>query len=345
MLFVTGKPSSLRAPAAIAIAALALTTSGPASAEFTLKGRTVNIYIGGGIGGAIDAVGRTILPYLARHLPGEPTVVAGNMPGSGGVQGAQYLFNVAARDGSAAGTINAGPLIDPLIRDGLGYDPRKFRWIGSLFKGDTVCSVWHLSPVKSIKDAQARDVPMASTGATSTPLRSALLMNALIGTRFKPISGFDGGNALLAIERGEVEGFCNQLASQRMTRPQWMKEGKLRPIVQISMTADPDYPDVPRAIDLIASAADRRVLEFYLLPWEINHPFMLPPGAPDEAVAAWRAAFDKAVKDPGYLADAAARSQKIDPHGGEDVTRLVDHLFATPRDIIERTNAATTPRP
>lgn len=323
---------------------LSQTAVSPAVAEFTLKGRTVNLYIGGGIGGAIDAVGRTIAPYLAKHLPGEPAIVASNMPGSGGVQGAQYLFNVAAKDGSAAGTTNAGPVIDPLTRGGLGYDPQKFRWIGSLFKGDTVCSIWHQSSIKSIADARARDVPMASTGATSTPLRSALLMNALIGTRFKPISGFDGGSALLAIERGEVEGFCNQLASQRTTRPQWMKEGKLKPIVQISLTGDPEYPDVPRAFDLIKSDADRQILEFYLLPWEINHPLMLPPGSPDVALAAWRAAFDKAVADADYLADAAKRSQQINPRNGSEVASLVERLFATPKAIVERTNAATTPR-
>ena len=236
-------------------------------------------------------------------------------------------------------------VIDSLTRtESLGYDARKFGRVGSLQKGDTVCSMWHTSAVGSVADARAREVPMAASGATSSLYRSAMLMNAVIGTRFKPISGFDGGTALLALERGEVEGICNQLASQRTTRPQWLTEGKLKPIVQVAMTADAEYPDVPRAWDLVKSEADRHVLEFYLLPWEFNHSFMLPPGTPDEAVAVWRAAFNKAVKEPGYLAEAKQRLQKIEPRGGDEVTRLVGKLYATPKDVIERTNTATAAR-
>lgn len=313
-----------------------------ALAQVDYKGRTVHVYIGGGVGGAIDAVARTITPYLARHLPGAPTLVQSNMGGNGGAQAAQYLFNAAVKDGTAIAMVNAGPVSDPLMRGPqLGYDPRRFGWIGSLQRGDTVCSVWHASQVKSVEDARKLEVPFASAGAASTLHRSALLVNALVGTRFKPIGGFDGGSALLALERGEVEGICNQLASQRTTRPQWLKEGKLKPIIFVAMTVDPEFATVPRAFDLVQGEANRQVLELYLLPWEFNHSFMLPPEAPQTALVAWRAAFERAVREPGYIADAAKRLQKIEPRSGSEVAGLVEKLYATPKEIVDRTNAAT----
>ena len=314
-----------------------------AIAQSDLKGRQIQVIIGGGVGGAIDAVARTFVPYLARHLTGEPTAVQSNMGGNGGAQAAQYLFNVAAKDGTSIVMVNAGPVSDPLMRGTqLGYDPRRFGWIGSLQRGDTVCSVWHTSAVKTVEDARRREVPFASAGASSTPHRSALLVNAIAGTRFKPIPGFDGGTALLALERGEVDGICNQLASQRTTRPQWLKEGKLKPIVFLAMTGDPEFPDVPRVFDLISEQGSRQMLEFYLLPWEFNHSFMLPPGVADSTLAAWRAAFDKAVKEPGYLADAEKRLQKIAARGGAEVQGLVDKLYETPKEVVDRTIAATS---
>lgn len=325
------------------IAGLLAIAAAPCGAgAFDLKGRNVQLYIGGGVGGAIDAVARTFAPYLAKHLAGEPTLVQSNMGGNGGAQVAQYLYNAAVKDGTAIAMVNAGPVSDPLMRGPrLGYDPRRFGWIGSLQRGDTVCSVWHTSKVKNIEDARRMEVPFASAGAASTPHRSALLMNAIIGTRFKPIGGFDGGSALLALERGEVEGICNQLASQRTTRPQWLKEGKLKPIVFVAMAVDPEFSSVPRAFDLVKDDAGRQILELYLLPWEFNHSFMLPPGAPPSALAAWRAAFDKAVKEPAYLADAAKRLQKIAARNGAEVEGLVDKLYTTPKDIVDRTIAAT----
>ena len=329
-------------PVMLAILGLA-SCSGSVLAQLDFKGRTVNVYIGGGVGGAIDAVARTFAPYLARHLPGEPTLVQSNMGGNGGAQAAQYLYNAAVKDGTAIAMVNAGPVSDPLMRGPqLGYDPRRFGWIGSLQRGDTVCSVWHTSQVRSVEDARKHEVPFASAGAASSLHRSALLMNAIIGTRLKPIAGFDGGSALLALERGEVEGICNQLASQRTTRPQWLKDGKLKPIVFVAMSVDPEFASVPRAFDLVKDEAGRQVLDLYLLPWEFNHSFMLPPGAPEGALGAWRAAFDKAVAEPGYLADAAKRLQKIEPRTGAEVASLVAKLYATPKEIVDSTNAATT---
>jgi tripartite-type tricarboxylate transporter receptor subunit TctC len=338
--------AAIRLPVMLIVAALAGFNAQPARAQapLNLKGKTVTTYVAGGVGGGVDNFARTLAPYLGKHLPGEPTVVASNMPGGGGVQAVQYLYNIAAKDGTAIGTTNAGPIVEPLLGTAtLNYDLQKFRWIGSLVKGDTVCSVWHLSGIKTLADAKTREVPLTSTGVTASPTRSALLMNALIGTRFKPIAGYDGGTSLLAIERGESAGICITLNSLRTTRPDWLRDKKIVPLVQVSLSADPEFPDVPRAADLIGDPDHRQMLDFFMLPYEFNNPFYLPPGVSDEVLAAYRVAFEAAIRDPSYLAEAAKRRQTITPRDGADVTNLVDKLLATPKAIVRRTIEATTP--
>ena len=308
-----------------------------AYADFDLSGKSVTFIVGGGPGGGVDAFARTIAPYLTKHLPGSPVVKVGNMGASGGLQGVQYLYNVAAGDGTFIGTTNAGPVSEPLMGQvKVNYDVARFRWIGSLTTGDTVCAVWHQSSIKTIDDARKRDVPMASTGATSAPTRATLMAAYLLGAHFKPIPGYDGGTSLLAIERREVDGSCTTLGSLRTTRPDWIANRQLRILVQVSMTKDPEFPDVPRLVDLIANEEHKQMLEFMLIPYEFNNPLMLPPGASDEALKVWRTAFSKAVRDPDYLADAGKRLQKITPKSGDEVEALVNKMLTTPPAIIKR---------
>lgn len=316
------------------------------ASAFDLKGRSVTIYVGGGPGGGVDIFARTLAPYLGRYLPGEPAVVISNMPGNGGMQAVQYAFNIAARDGTTAGTTNAGPVVEPLMGSGiqLNYEFPKFQFIGSLLKGDTTCAVWHGSPIKTLDDARAREVTMVSTGTTSSPLRSALLVNTLIGTRFRPISGYHVGTALVALERGEVDGICNTLSSLRTTRPTWLGEGKYVPLVQLSMTGDPEIRHIPRVMEFVKTDEQRQMLEFFGLPYEFDNPYYLPPGAPADALAAWRKAFDAATRDLTYRAEARQRGQNIQPRDGADVTGLVAKLYAMPKAVVDRTIAATTPR-
>lgn len=330
--------------AALAVAATVLAVSDDACAA-DLRDKTVTVYVAGGVGGGVDAYARTLMPYLAKYLPGQPTMVASNMPGAGGIQAVQYLYNVAPHDGTAIGTTNAGPVAEPLIgAHKVEYDLRKFAWIGSLAKGDTVCAAWAASGIRTLDDAKTREVTIAATGATSAPTRSALLMDDLLHTRFRPIAGYNGGTALLALERGEVDGICMTLGSLRTTRPQWLAEKKLNILVQVSLTADPDFPEAPRTYDLLESADDKAMLEFFLLTYEFQNPFYLPPGAAPDMVAAYRGAFDKAMADPAYQADAKKRRQIIRPRDGAEVEALVKKMFATPKAIIDRTIAATDPK-
>lgn len=335
------RPKHMRA---VVCAAALVAATGVARAEFDLHGKTVTIYVAGGAGGGVDAYARAIAPYFSKHLPGEPAVTVANMPGAGGAQAVQYLYNVAAKDGTAIGTTNAGPVAQPFLEKlNANYELSKLHWIGSLAKGNTVCAVWHTVDVKDLEGATKKEITVATTGARSAPTRSALLMNSFVGTKFKPISGYTGGTSLLALERGEVDATCTTLNSLRTTRPQWLSEGKLRVLVHVAMEADPEFKEAPRALDFIKDPANKAALEFFLLPYEFNNPYYLPPGVPKEAVAAWRKAFDAAVKDPHYLADAKKRLQDVEAKSGEAVEKLVQQMYDTPPEIIQRTIAAIDP--
>jgi tripartite-type tricarboxylate transporter receptor subunit TctC len=333
----------LAAMTVFACLAIAWPTRAPA-AEFTLAGKTVNLYVGGGIGGGVDNYARTLAPHFAKHLPGHPSITVVNMGASGGVQGMQYLYNVAAKDGTAFGMTNSGAVAEPVMgTTKVNYEIDKYRWLGSLTRGDTVCGVWHESTIQILADARKREVPLSATGATSGPARAARMLNALLQTQFKPISGYPGNAMFLAVERREVEGTCNTLSSFRTSHPHWLRERKFRLLVQVALTADPEYPDLPRAVDFISRDEDRQILDLYLLPYEFNNPLMLPPGAADDAYRAYRKAFDATMRDTAYLADVAARLQRIAPRDGDDVAALAKKLVAAPREIVQRMIEITSP--
>lgn len=329
--------------AVISCAAAAWATCS-AAAEFTLAGKTVTLYVGGGIGGGVDNYARTLVPHFARHLPGQPSTAVVNMGASGGVQGMQYLYNVAAKDGTAFGITNSGAVAEPVMGSAkVSYAIENYRWLGSLTRGDTVCGVWHESTIHSLADAKTREVPLSATGATSGPARAARMLNALLQTRFRPISGYPGNAMFLAVERREVEGTCNTLTSFRTSHPQWLRDKTFRMLVQVALTADKEFPGVPRAIDFISRDTDRQILDLYLLPYEFNNPLMLPPGASEDAYRAYRRAFDATMKDPAYLADVATRLQTIAPRDGDDVAALAKKLVATPRQVVQRMIEITSP--
>lgn len=325
--------------AAFTVAAVA----GASAADFTLHGKTVTVIVSGGVGGGLDAYTRTLLPHYAKHLPGEPTMVVQNMPGGGGVQGVQRLYNVAPKDGTAIATTPAGPVKEPLMGAGnVNYDLRKFGWIGSLTKEDTMCLVWHTSPVKTLEDAKKREVSLSATGTASNSTLGPYLLNDLLGTKFKPISGYDGGTSMLAVERGEVDGRCTTLSSVRTSQPRWISDKLVRGLVAISNIRDVAFPDTPRAIDLLKSDSDRRALTFFQAPDEIQNPLFMPPDTPDEILQVYRRAFEETMKDRAYLADAEKRSQSLAPRPGEEVAATIESMYATPPEVIERVKRATT---
>lgn len=340
MMFTTSRA----ALAAVMVAAVLAAAPGDASAQnFTLAGKNLTVTISGGVGGGLDSYVRTFLPYFSKQLPGNPPTVVQNMPGGGGVQGVQALYNLAAKDGTAIGSTPAGPVKEPLMGGGkVAYDLRKFNWVGSLTVEDTVCLMWHTSSIKTLKDAQAREVAISATGAASNSTLGPLLFNDLIGTKFKPISGYDGGTSMLAVERGEVDGRCTTMNSVRAAQPQWLRDKTVNAILRVSDVDVPEFPNAPKLKDLLKTDADRSALDFFQAPDEIQNPIILPPDVPAEIVAIFRKAFDATIADKTYQEEAVKRRQQIVARTGAEVAKIINAMYDTPPAVIERVKRATT---
>jgi tripartite-type tricarboxylate transporter receptor subunit TctC len=209
--------------------------------------------------------------------------------------------------------------------------------LGSLDKQTATCLVWHNVDINSIEDATRREVLVGATGTNATPAIFPSVLNALLGTKFKVISGYSTNEVRLAMERGETQGVCG-LAWQtyKAIAPQWIADKKLKILAQMGLAKHKELPDVPLALDMFKNAADKKVFELVVLPQEFGRPFMAPPDLPADRAAALRKAFDEALVDPAFLADAAKIRLDIDAMTGDAIKAMLESAYAAPKDQIER---------
>jgi tripartite-type tricarboxylate transporter receptor subunit TctC len=302
--------------------------------------------VGSGAGGGYDVYARAFARHWTDHIPGHPAIIAKNMPAAAGLAAAATLYNSAARDGSAIGAFTNGAAMDPLFGDPAAhYDARAFNWLGSIGKLENICFTWHTSPVKTIAAARTADVVVAAAGATSNSAIVPNMLNALIGTRFKVVSGYDTSSGLtMAVERGEADGICGlSWSTIKASRPHWIKDKLLNVIVQMGLAKLHDLPDVPSALDLVSDGDSKQVLELILMRQEAGRPFALPPGAPADRVAALREAFEATLKDPEFIADAQKQQLEIEPMTGVEIDTLLAKAYGTPKPIVERAAALVYP--
>jgi tripartite-type tricarboxylate transporter receptor subunit TctC len=301
------------------------------------KGRQVKLVIGSNTGGAYDIYGRLLAAHLGRHIPGRPTIVPSNMPGASGIQSATYLHQIAPRDGSVIGLFNQSmgqrQMLEP---DAVRFDTTTFNWLGAMTTTTNVFITWHASRVQTLDDAKAKTVVMGALSSDGGNSIYPQLLNAFLGTRFKVVLGYQGGNTIqLAMERGEVDGRAAVIWSGlKAGWPQWIAERKVNVIVQIGLNKEPDLPDVPLLIDLAKTPIEQAIFRFVSSDSAMGFPILGPPGIPADRIAALRQAFLSTLSDPDLLADAEKRGLPIRAVPGDDVQKIVDMLIATPKDVI-----------
>lgn len=333
-----------KASAFACAATLAFVTSASAqSVESFYKGATVTVLIAGTPGGGFDSYSRLMAQHLPRFLPGKPNMIAQNMAGAGGLTLANYLYNVAKRDGTViayTGPIEMQPLFNPDAPN-TKFDPRRFNWIGSLAASQSLLIEWQIGPIKSPDDLFTTEMVVAGTGAASDTDYYPKFMNTVLGTKFKLITGYVGSQETLkAIEQGEAHGRFMSYDSVKSTRKQWLDEGKLKIIFQNALERHPELPNIPTIID-IAKARGKgpdviEAFRFLLAPDEMGRPIAGPPEIPRDRVVALRAAFSQMVKDPQYLDDARKRGLEPDlPLDGEGVEKTVEEIYKTPKNIVD----------
>src|SRR5262249_20998800 len=320
--------------------------AGAQTVEEFYRSRPITMLVAGGAGGGYDTYARIFARHMSRHIPGHPNIIAKNMPAAAGLAAASTLYNAADHDGSTIAAFTNGVAMDPLFGNpGARYDARKFNWLGSIGKLQNVCATWHQSPVKSIAMARTREVIVAAAGATSNTAIVPKALNALIGTWFKVIAGYDTGAGLtLSIERGEAEGICGlSWSTIKASRPHWIRDKLLNVIVQMGLQKLPDLPEVPSALDVVADGDSRQVLELILIRQEAGRPFAAPPGVPADRLAALRRAFEATLADPEFRADADKAQLEIEPLTATEIEALLAKAYGAPRTIVQKAAALVEP--
>ncbi len=302
------------------------------------RGKRIDLIIGYSSGGTYDLYARLVARHLGNYIPGKPLIVPRNMPGAGSRTAATWVYSLAPRDGTVLATADQSLSLQQAVGDKrINFDTTKFIYIGNPAIENNTTAAWHASGIKTLEDAKRREVTVGATGG-STSSQYPKAMNALLGTKFRVILGYPGGNDInLALERGEVEvRGSNSWQSWKATRAHWLAENKINILVQIGLRKAADLPDVPLLMDLASNAEDRELLRLLSASTHIGRPIFTTPDAPPERVAALRKAFDTMVRDPAFLEQAKKEHFDIDPTSGEAMQKLVSEIVAMPKAQAER---------
>jgi tripartite-type tricarboxylate transporter receptor subunit TctC len=334
------------AAAVISCGILAPGRAAAQTSEF-YRGKQITILVAGTAGGGIDIGARQVARHLGKHIAGNPAIVAQLMPGAGGIRMIDHMNKVAPKDGTVIGIVPPGPIIEPLIgKRQASYAMTDFVSIGAMTKEVSLCISWGASKFKTIDDAMKNQMVVAGTGAGSSPDIYPVVLNEVLHTRFKVITGYQGSQeTIIAIERTEVDGRCGWgWSSLKSTKPDWIRDKKINILLQLALEKNPDFPDVPLVMDLVKDEADKQLLTLLFGPLAINKPFFGPPGMALERTAELRKAFAQAMQDPELRAEVVKMTgEDLEPTSGEDMQKLIAQLYATPeavahklRDILSR---------
>src|SRR5262249_1307381 len=298
--------------AALSIAAGAGSPAAAQDGDFA--GKTITIHIGNTAGGTYDLMGRLVARHLGRFLPGHPTVIAENMPGAGTLRAANYVANIAPKNGTALGIVSESLAVEQALKNSaVQYDAARLTWIGRVAASNAVHIQWHTSKVQSIEDAKTFVGPVAGTGPGNVAEIVPNLLNAVIGTRFRIVRGYPAANeSMLAMERGEVEGAAVNWTTVKTAKADWLREKKVRVILQDLPKRGPELQDVPAPGELGDNAEAKQLLGLYANTGAIGRAFFGPPGLPPATTTALREGFLAMAKDEEFLADARKMNADLD---------------------------------
>ncbi len=340
--------------AALALA-LALTIATPASAQpgaaadevaTFYKGKQIRLIVGSAVGGGYDLYSRALARHIVHHIPGNPTIIVQNLPAAGGMVMTNQLYSQGPKDGTVmAAPLNGIPTA-PMLQQGAQFDATKLNWLGSLQREPYVAFLWHTAPVSHITELATKEVLVGSTTVGTTMNDFPLLLNDLLGYKFKVVRGYKGTPAInIATERGEIQGNGGVgLASVKTLSQTWIDEKKIKFIVQYNLQPYPELSGVPMVMDLAKTDIQRTAMRLMFARTEYARPYFLPPEVPAARVQALRRAFDATMKDPAFVAEAQKLQLELSPMTGEAMQALVADLARTPPEISNRVrNALTVP--
>jgi tripartite-type tricarboxylate transporter receptor subunit TctC len=322
---------------ALTISVPSLGAASAQTLEQFYKGKTLSLIVPNAPGGSFDVYARLVTSHLGRFIPGNPSIIAQNMPGAAGMQAANYLNSIAPKDGTVLSVLVPNiTLAQVLGVRSIAYDTRKFGWIGRVIATTATLFTWHTSHTKTIGDLKTRETLVATTGALSQAEIDSTMLNGVVGTKFKLIRGYKGsGEAALAVERGEADGSLMPWEFIKSAHGDWLRDGKISLVVRYVRHPIPERPEVPSVWDLAETAAQRDVINLFLGADEMGQPIATPPGIPRDRLEALRRAFDTMANDPEFMADAARRNLDLRPGRWDELERTVAEAFAAPPAAVE----------
>jgi len=329
---------------AIAAGLAVMPVSAPRAADVAdfYRGKTLSIYVGVSAGGLYSTFAVMASRHLSQYIPGNPAIVVQHMPGAGGTKALSYVYSVAPKDGSVAITPNSS--VDKRVVLKIGnpkYDPSKMRWLGGW--GEAVYTLTmrrDITPVMTLKEATTKQSILGAIGKTSAPYLVPAMLNNVMGTKFKIISGYRGGAPVrLAIEKGEVQGWCGQWLGWKLTKPDWVRDGKLIHLVQLASKRAPDLPDVPLLSEFARNDEERAMYKFVQTGIS-DRAFVLPPNVPDDRAKALQDAYFKLLKDPKFLAEAVKHQYTINPIPGAEIQEYVNSIMSMPAARVAKLRKA-----
>jgi tripartite-type tricarboxylate transporter receptor subunit TctC len=307
------------------------------------RGKTIEFLIGAAPAGGYDVVGRLIANHMPRHVPGNPAIVVRNMPGATGLIMTNHLYNVARRDGTVMGMPTSNVPSEPRLKlispDGsnIKFDVTRMSWIGTPLQEPQVTWLWHTAPAKTVEDLKTKPILMGATTSAADNSILPSLANALLGTRMQVVTGYQGQNEInIAAERGEVQGNNTGFSNLAVNKPDWLRDGKVRILLQYGTERLPALKDVPTIIELGATEDDRALMRFYALKFHMARPVALPPETPPERVAALQSAFEATMKDEAYLEEARRIRLDVNWLGSREMTAQIRQMHQTSQAVVDR---------
>ena len=329
-------------------AAIAMLLSLPASpslqaqtVEEFYRGKTITMTIGYPAAGANDRYARTIARHIGKYIPGNPNVISRNMPGGGSLIAANFMFNVAPKDGTVIGLLAATtPLEEALGTTGVKYKSAQFTWIGRMASAINVTIMNASAKVKTIQDAFTKEAILGGTGRSATPTVYPSVLNNVLGMKFKIVMGYEGSiAAMLAMERGEVEGHSTSWDGVKAAHEDWIRDKKVNVIVQYGLRRHPELPNVPLSVELGRTPEETQILRVVANATEVGKMTLAPPGVPPDRVEALRKAFVSTIKDPGYIDEMNKQKLEIVPLSGDELQAIVAEVGTISPAVLEKVKA------
>jgi tripartite-type tricarboxylate transporter receptor subunit TctC len=329
------------------IAFAALATSAAAGDYYA--GKSIDLLIGAPPGGGYDIYARALARHYGRHIPGQPTIVAKNMPGAASARAAGFISAVAPKDGTAIAALMPGAVVGPLLDEKAEalFDPTKVLYLGTANNGTRICVSRKDSKIKTFDDALTQKAVFGGVSTTDSTRGYGYLHKNTSGAQYDVVSGYSGtAEIALAMERGELDGVCGwDWASFKSQRPDWIRDNKANLLLQVGLEPNAELTrmGVPSVFKYVTNEDDRKVVELVISQQVFQRSYIAPPGLAAEQLEALRSAFDATMRDKDFLADAETLRIDISPLSGAKVQELVQKLYAAPKDMVARARQAITP--